>query len=319
LTLVELIVVIAIIVLLIGVSVPGIVSLTSLGRADFGNSARNLFGALRASKMYSATYRSVSAVAYVYAEAEDSVVIDPLTGAPQLVPVIEGFAMVRKAVDRQEALKLAQVWLDEDVQDLQRPNRLDDIVTYFDSNNVYFVLQNQEGRFRKFGRDAVILSLITEEIDMVNSQFTRSELRDSVGMSLIRIIDPSTWQDIDEDDYPDLIEPHVPMSEEAYADPAANPPPTLFPAHVFSPSGPMRVGGAAPERIEIEIGPSPSLADTYRFSRELTQDERDYDVADETGELLAEAEIVADRRFALPIIIELYQSTGRVKMASEGM
>ena len=309
----ELIVVVAIIVILLGVSVPGIVSLTSLGRADFGNSARNLFGALRAAKMYSATYRSISAVAYVYAEADDSVLLDSLTGTPLSVPVIEGFAMVRQPVDRQEALKLAQKWQDDDDdQDRSRAWRVGEIADFLE-DNVYLVLQNQEGRFRKFGRDAVILNLITNEIDMVDSQAMQSGLRDVVGMSLIRIVDPDTWLDNDDDDLPDFIAPNVTLSIDDPLNPA------LFPAHVYSPSGPMRIGGAAPERIVIEMGPSPNLADTYRFSRELSNDEISTLNADESGDPLADAELSSARRFILPILIELYQSTGREKLASEGM
>lgn len=312
LTLVELIVVVAVIVLLIGIAVPGIVSLASLGRGDFGNSSRNLLGALRAAKMYSATYRSITAVAYVYSEAYDSVLIDPLINPPQPLrsPVFEGFALVRKAVDRQDALKFAQKWLNDEPSVTLTVDQIADV---FQDNNVYFTLQNPEGRFREFGRDAVILNLITDDVDMVNPAVTPNDLRDIVGMSLIVILDPASWFDADGDQLPDPISPNVALSNDDFFDP------TLFPAHVFTPTGPMRIGGAAPERITLEMGPSPALSDAYRFGRELSADETSTTNADENGEPLAQAELIAARRFINPILIELYQSTGRVKMASEGM
>jgi len=310
LTLVELIVVVSIIVLLLGVSIPGIVSLASLGRGDFGNSARNLFGALRAAKMYSSTYRSVTAVAYVYTEVYDSVLFAPATNPPESlgVPAIEGFALVRQAVDRQDALRLAQKWRDDEVTITLS---LDEIADYFIDNGAYFPLQNPEGQFRVFGRDAMILSLITEEVDMSTPTTTEAGLRDQLGISLIRIIDPQYWFDDDGDDLPDFISPNsVLMTDE----------PILFPAHVFSSSGPMRVGGAAPERLELELGASPALADAYRFGRELSGTEANPPFeADESGDPLSQAELSAGHRFLEPILIQLYQSTGRVKMASEGM
>ncbi len=313
LTLVEVIVVAAIIILVIGVAVPGIVSLASLGRADFGNSARNLLGGLRAAKMYSATYRSITAVAYVYSEVYDSVLFVPASSPPQPQPrpVLEGFALVRKVVDRQEALKLAQKWLSDEPS---VSTSLDDIADYFLQGNIYFTLQNQEGRFREFGRDAVILSLITNNVEMGDAPVLSAALRDTVGMSIISVIDPATWYDADGDDYPDPIPPNVALSNDDPFDP------TFFPAHVFTPTGPMRVGGASPERIVLEIGPSPALSDAYRFGRELSATESSSPFnADENGEPLAQAELSAGRRLLDPILIELYQSTGRVNMASEGM
>ena len=314
LTLVEVIVVAAIIILVIGVAVPGIVSLASLGRGDFGNSARNLLGALRAAKMYSATYRSITAVAYVYTEVYDSVLFVPAINPPQPLPrpVLEGFALVRQVVDRQEALKLAQKWLtDEPSVTLS----LDDVADHLSQGNMYLTLQNQEGRFREFGRDAVILSLITKNVEMGDGLLLSTALRDTVGMSIITVIDPATWYDADGDELPDPIPPNAALSNDA--DPLN---PILFPAHVFTPTGPMRIGGASPERIVLEVGPSPALSDAYRFGRELTANETSTFFTDEDAtKPLAQAELSAGRRFLDPILIELYQSTGRVNMASEGM
>lgn len=314
LTLVEVIVVAAIIILVIGVAVPGIVSLASLGRGDFGNSSRNLLGALRAAKMYSATYRSITAVAYVYSEVYDSVLFVPAINPPQPQPqpVLVGFALVRKVVDRQEALKLAQGWSDH--PDFTGSLTLDEIANYFLQGNLYFTLQNQEGRFREFGRDAVILNLITDNVEMGNALLLPAALRDTIGLSQIAVIDAETWYDADGDDLPDPIPPNSALSND---DPIN---PILFPAHVFTPTGPMRIGGASPERIVLEVGPSPALSDAYRFGRELTPNEISTTNADEDAtKPLAQAEIDAERRFLDPILIELYQSTGRVNMASEGM
>ncbi len=320
----ELIAVVAIIALVIGIAVPGIVSLASLGRGDFGNSARNLLGALRAAKMYSANYRSITAVAYVYSDVYDSVLFEPSSSPPQPARgnVIDGFALVRRPVDRQDAERLAETWITDSRFDgglllsehgvaqifaVQR----DFFTDYFIDENIYFALQNQEGQFREFGRDAVILNAVPKTLEAIDlaDVIATAEQR---GLLSIRVIAP--WIDVEPsggDGIPDFVTPHTRFLND--------PDLTRLPAHVFAPTGRVLMPSGAPERVVLEIGPSPSLADTYRFGRELSADETSTTNADESGDPLTQTELSARRRFQDPILIELYQSTGRSKMASEGM
>ncbi len=349
-TLVEVIVVAAIIVLVIGVAVPGIVSLASLGRGDFGNSARNLLGALRAAKMYSATYRSITAVAYVYSDVYDSVLFEPATTPPQPAHgnVIEGFALVRRPVDRADAVKLAEAWITDSRFDGARlfavhgvANNFDEqrefFTNFFINENIYFTLQNREGQFREFGRDAVILNAVPKPLEAFSLADVEATVQQR-GLLSIRVIAP--WSDVipdwgcdgfttdDGDGVPDLVAPPARFLFDSTGYLAGDPTVvdtsgcanfSLLPAHVFSPTGRVLMPSGAPERVALEVGPSPSLADAYRFGRDLSNDEISTTNADETGDPLSQTELSAGRRFLDPILIELYQSTGRVNMASEGM
>jgi hypothetical protein len=156
----------------------------------------------------------------------------------------------------------------------------------------------------------VLLDIVNENIDTADSANLDDNLRNLIGLNPIRVYAPGAWFDADSDGYPDEVPPNV------WLYPAD---PNLFPAHIYSPEGFMRIGGAAPERITLEIGPSPELADTYRFGRELSGNEISTTNADEDGDPLHQAELSIGRRFLEPIFIEIYQSTGRVGMASEGM
>lgn len=64
----------------------------------------------------------------------------------------------------------------------------------------------------------------------------------------------------------------------------------VFPAHVFTPQGTLRLAGGSRLRFELHVGPSPDLSRNYRFASDNTP--------------------------LPPVIIELYATLGKVRIAS---
>lgn len=83
-TLIELMVVLAIIGMMAAIAVPTFVYMSvNRARAHMGDTARDVYAMLRAARVYSSTYRVDTAIVYTLAEREDSV-----TGLP--VTVVDG-------------------------------------------------------------------------------------------------------------------------------------------------------------------------------------------------------------------------------------
>ncbi|MBN2307958.1 MAG: prepilin-type N-terminal cleavage/methylation domain-containing protein [Candidatus Hydrogenedentes bacterium] len=136
-TLTELIVVMAIISLLAAVAVPTLIRMGALSRRELVDSARPVFGLLRAARTYSATYRVDTAVVYTQLD-----VVDSRTGL--VVRVIDGLGTAWKL--RDEHMKAPPF----------------DAIPSGERDAAYVMIQAPEGRFRKLPTNTCVENEVFE-------------------------------------------------------------------------------------------------------------------------------------------------------------
>lgn len=278
-TLVELIVVLAIIGLMTALALPGIARLGSGSRNEVSRAAREIFSLLRAAKIYAATYRVDTAVVYspekLFADRSDrrdsdfiaasstirrvsaiAVLYKPLQpppsmmGCPGCFVPIPGNSGQFALLPQDTTIFLEQVDVSDviDFDDIDGDGDREEILFQrFDFVNLQ---QGERNVFRVLGMKEIPIGGV-----------------DSAGDGGVEIV----WRLA-----PDPQDPSGVIK-------------STFPAHVFKSSGRMDTDSTSKERVRIYVAPSPELAESDR--------------QDPITGLIA-------------IPIDLYRSTGRVKLAT---
>ena len=312
LTLVELLVVLAILGLMAGVAIPSLARMGLFSSDDVGSGSRELFALMRAAKVHAATYRVDTAIAYGVVLKQDSV-----TG--QAVESINAAAMVYRLPD---AVRDRCVEIDtgpDPVGPDPMPPRNTDI-------EVFTPVKNELGGaiFKEFPRNAAIHAelLLPDGAapEVTASSGLRKTVRavrvyeiDQIGMKnnkpiyQTRLIAPLRLDEADTallGSLPLWLQylAALPVGKKylEYQPDATDPPLNTtwkdfrFPAHVFTPSGRIEFPVVV-ERAPLLFGFSPDAAPEERY-------------VDPSAPVRVERNNMA---------IELYRATGRVKLAPE--
>lgn len=292
LTLIELIVVLAILALMSAIAIPTLARLGFFARNEVQNSARELYAMLRAAKIYAATYHVDTGIAYGVSLKPDSV-----TG--QVIETIDAIAMVYK--------------LPREIQDL-----CVDLPSYAMTTGTYVpvVGEQERGFFRPLPKDT---GMLAENLLPGGTGTYGNYLHDSVQAILIFQPQPTYDQNgnrkrelacepvmplLLSDDLLSLLPSRLqylaalPAGQRAlgYGENTSN---LGFPAHVFTPSGRLLTSGI--ERFRIYVGYAPDASPVERFADPANPDRTP---TMEGGNIRS-------------IPIELYRGTGRVTIVRD--
>ncbi|MBI2432098.1 MAG: prepilin-type N-terminal cleavage/methylation domain-containing protein [Candidatus Hydrogenedentes bacterium] len=259
-TLVELLVVMAIVSLLAAISIPTFATLGGFLRSDLQNASRDLYSVLRAARIYATTFHVDTAVVYSldnYAAASNpglaAPVIDSLDN--NTVRVIIAAATFFK-VPTTLAGNSADVWLP---------------------------VPGDGGNFRTFPGDCVLLlrdpatmSLIYTDLSPLPNSAAGGDLRNVLGMQFV----PAQLGN-------QILE---------------------LPAHIFNPRGSINAAGER-ERFELLVAPPPdvNLPDRLNFPETRSFLVPNLETSDPSD---LESNLIS-------IPVELYRSTGRIKVVTE--
>lgn len=229
-TLVELLIVMAILGLVAAVSVPAMMSMREKGL--FGTdplelASREFYTMLSAARSYATTYNVHTAVAYAVALPQDSE-----TGQSKIV--IDGMGMVRR-------LKRSE--LEGACEGIRRESA--------DGVDVYVPVADREGIFRIFKDDACIL----EDALRLESGDPSTASQPANGMKAVRVWDDGECVSIE----PRVL-PESPFNPNALWG-------NQFPAHVFRPSGEVQ-SASSRQRVILRVGYLPSADADRRFGGE---------------------------------------------------
>lgn len=289
-TLVEMLVVLAIIGIMSAILVPAVLSSGALTRDRVGYAARELHQMLTSTQVFASTNRVDTALVYSIDRKADSRFTNGVS-----VLVIDGYGMARR-------------FKPEELEDLVFHAQPRDVgssaivtLSTTDRERAFALLGEEEGSIRLMQQGTVLgpyprlnENAIPEANGFDNSIFDVNDAGQSIrGLQSIRLYETDNgeaWPIPPDRKKPDGT--YVSFSYEdvlGYSDPD----PYSFPAHVFSPAGYLKGPGIkARYTINVNFSPDASLSDRF---------------LDEDGQ---EWHPGAD--------IELYEQTGRVKMADEG-
>ena len=230
-TLVELLVVLAIVGFIVVLSIPMVGRLGLLGGSQQELAGRELFTLLRAAKIYATTYNVETALAYSVLAGNDS-------ETDARVPYIDSIAIVRRLKPdevRDRSIELAQV---------VRPSGLSS------SPGEWFVhLRDREGHFKRFTGETCILNDPGIAADFVDG----ITIEDSSGSAVETSFDKAMAMD-----YITLYDEDTgAIIESVKGD-------LQFPAHVFGPSGAI-VPDSDVQRIPLRVGLRPDASPEDRF------------------------------------------------------
>lgn len=233
-SLVELLIVLAMIGILGSLSVPVLLRLGVFGGNKAEQAARDLFSALKAARIYANTYNVETAVAYnANVEYEDSVM------AGFYPPVIDQFAMVRK-LTKQEIEGFERRLYDSNPIDLEAW-----------ADFLFIPIANSNGRFRRFREDTCILPDVFEVGADTNCEPLQNSQR---ALSRIFIWDPESLSLFPSRVFYDLFT----IDEFSIMKP-------YFPAHIFKPGGALDTATDGPQRISVRVGLLPDQQPDERF------------------------------------------------------
>lgn len=234
LTLVELLIVIAIIAIMAAVAVPTFARYGFLFGNRLRNTSREVFTLLRSAKTYAINHRVDAGVAYLI-QTDPDLTTDSLSGAAN--PIIDGMALVRRLTEEE-----ATLWGFRD--------RIDD--PCFRNGDPCFVqVGTSDGDFKRFDEQTAVLTDVFE----INSQTQQSARM----LEPIRIFLPDTAT-------PQLLDPcgiNDPLcgtNDFCVKDFACFVPSTrdlIFPAHIFTPAGTL-IGPSGRERVRMNVGLMPN-------------------------------------------------------------
>lgn len=275
-TLIEMLVVIAIISVMMAIAVPTLHRIGIFGRDDVHTSARDLLTKLKAARIYAGANRVDTAVVYSVTER-----IDSETNNPTLV--VDGMAIVRR-LKREEVEALQQAI------PASHPDRatLLAMLAGSEAPDAYpFVpIKDEDGVFQMLPDDAVVTDKILWASTNPNDPTVlpieptlSATLNDDgvthiypvMGLSPIRVVrievDPDAGVFEIEPILPRVIPGSDPVKYYEYRpDPAEPYTRGRFPAHVFKPTGVLQTDGRDQKaRYVLEVGPSPHLSQEERF------------------------------------------------------
>ena len=180
------------------------------------------------------------------------------------------------------------------------------------ADNLYIPVHTIQGQLHTFDKNSAILNA-WEGPDPFNPMVlipvtipADSVTDEDWGFSAVRWVHPDVWVDDPDalDYFPDDAVPrerfqpngtsYDPKQFLDYSAAFAN----SFPAHVFTPTGRILADGASPERFTLLVGSEPQAALSRRF---------------------IDPDAPTDANKLAPVEVQLYKSTGRVRIASEGM
>jgi prepilin-type N-terminal cleavage/methylation domain-containing protein len=261
-TLVELLVVMAIVAIIAGVAVPGIVRLLGESRDEMSRSARTLYTMLRAARIYASANRVDTAVVYrldnawqnpdpvqwmnnrTFEEVNNEFpgaverIQDSLTG--DTVRVGQAIAVVRKL--KPEELKQLNLST---------------------ADQIFVPVEAEEGEFEEFPGDMSLLFAVPGQVFLAVNQVRYPSGGDPAPVLNEQVKLGMTPIDVD-----------FLAGPEAQSDGSvrfvSRPPRSdnvrfRFPAHVFKPSGALDVPGSTLERFTVLIGPQPDAPLEERF------------------------------------------------------
>ncbi|HRK35760.1 MAG TPA: type II secretion system protein [Candidatus Hydrogenedentes bacterium] len=284
-TLTELLISLAIIATVSGLALPAVIKIGGFLSSRSSDAARELYGVLRAARVYSITFRTDTAVVYTVTGRKD-------TYDSGWSYVVDGFGVARRAnTAERRAILLAG---------------------YSDAiaNNAYFPVETYEGRFQQMPDGTCVTGHADAQVG-INADGTVFELppqapedfrlmtpqKGMIEVFLFRFVDDQNGDGLDE-----IVElPYLPNPETfnvtrlpMYVVDGTQ---FSYPAHVFTATGDMLASDDSPAaRFVMNVGPAPDAPLDNRFT-----------VSPEEG---------ANPVMVAPVRIELYRTTGRVKITS---
>lgn len=311
-TLVEMIVVMAILAILAAAAIPSFVRIAQMDSDRIDATSRLVYGMLNVARTHAATYRAETALYYTLIEVQDSRAGETDATFPAQV-IADGVGVARR-MTRMEVEQL-KAQLEATPEEEDDP----DEDPTFNEQRCFIVLDGQETRLQMFHPDAAVWAWIE---GVHNAPLTDQLLADTAetaqGLTQI-LLYRATEEDTDGDGELDAVTyervyPRVLLEEE---NDKRSAPLNLalydgvFPAHVYLSSGEMRVGETtARVRYSVRVGHSPAAGVERRF---LDADAYDY----------VEADADPDDDPDLPdvtvphVLIELNQMTGRVRIVGD--
>lgn len=272
-TLVEMLIVITIVVILTATALPAFIRMGAFGRDALTASTRTVHGMLSTARVYAATYRVDTAVYYVLSKRIDSRYPDRYT------VVSDTIGMARRMSDEElEALR-----------DVNGSDLLDDL---FDgdiadfASRAFLAVPGNLGILRDLEPGTSIWADVPELIDPVSGQpidWQLLEANEDDRRQSGQGVTPIYVGEIERDEFSseptgfDLFvglktdpDPQTgerrPLFEDDPPYLGAHSLDEVFLAHVFSPSGAMRIPNAAEEPVfEVLVGPSPDVPVQDRF------------------------------------------------------
>ena len=314
-TLVEMLVVMAIIGLLAGIAVPVFARSGAFAKNEVSGAARTLYSELVAARRHAATYRVDTAVVYVVADKQDS-----LTGT--WWPVLIGTAAARRMTeDEYEAYEAAGTGVD-----LHMGSETDE-------DYPFVLLQDHHGQFARLATYACVLH---DTVDQDNEppgvgSVTAPLDRGLVPIRVYKMVDDGSGNECpelvrpQEPDDPDSTDPEALAflcGEDGSNEDAADYRNFRFPAHVFGKSGMLLTESVAwpsvtPEYDNVEVTSRQRfIIDLAATPDAAVQDRYMYEPGEHAFYPDGTTPVPAEGVLRAPTEIHLYRSTGRVKINS---
>ncbi len=259
-SLVEMLIVIALIAALAGLAIPAITRAGGFLSDDPDIAARELYASMRAARVYATTYRVNTAVVYGVTNPDETV--DSVTD--EKVRVIDSYGLARQLTrDERRSLGIS-------------------------ATNVYALIEDREAYFRRLPANSCIASIDNDyELEIgINADGTFRE-----GLVPVLLVD------VDSSVAPATATAVAPINTTDFGSDA-------FPAHVFTPSGHMEPESSPVARFTVNVALMPDASLEERYT--IAPGEED----PQTNTVLPEGQL------KVPVRIELFRTTGRVKMTS---
>jgi len=308
-TLVEMIVVMAILAILAAAAIPSFVRIAQMDSDRIDATSRLVYGMLNIARTHAATYRAETALYYTLIEVRDSRAGETDATFPAQV-IADGVGVARR-MTRMEVDQL-KAQLDADGIDYASDPT-------FNEQRCFVVLDGQETRLQMFHPDAAVWAWIEGLHNVpLADQLLAETAETAQGLTHI-LLYRATEEDTDGDGELDAVTyervyPRVLLEDEN----AKRAEPLnlalydgVFPAHVFLSSGEMRVGETTAQvRYSVRVGHSPTAGVERRF---LDADAYDYVEADADPNDDPDLPDVTVPH----VLIELNQMTGRVRIVGD--
>lgn len=248
-TLVEVLVVLAIVALVSAIAIPGLAKLGAFSRDEFKRATQETYSILRAAQLYATTYNVNTAVVY---SMDNYSPVEAATGIPEApaAPVRDSFT--GQTVRQFEAVSIMY----------QLPTSMPSLLNGNQNplKGCYVPIQGELGEFRPLPQDMSILLYNPENLDVSDpmNPVYRAYYNDenASNLSASAAINNLWRLGIGAIDIaPGIPEALAPLELDSYLSNPANVVISKFPAHVFRPSGRL-VASTDIERISLYIAPA---------------------------------------------------------------